>query len=128
MGTPNAGPGYETRDANIRALVYFAVGLAATLVLVIVGMIWVFRYFSQTQSLGAPASPFVDIRTLPPQPRLQVEPRLDLDHLRKHEDEILNSYGWVDQKAGTVRMPIDRAMDLLLKKGLPVRSNQPEKK
>ena len=41
---------------------------------------------------------------------------------------LLNSYGWVDPKAGVVRIPIDRAMDLLLQKGLPVRGKQPEKR
>ena len=128
MENNQAGPGYETRDASIRGLVLFAVGLAATLVLVFIGMVVVFHYFSRSQSLGAPASPFVDVRTLPPQPRLQVEPRTDLEHLRRHEDELLNSYGWVDPKAGLVRIPIDRAMDLLLQKGLPVRAKQAEKK
>ena len=122
------GPGYETRDASIRGLVLFAVGLAATIALVFVGMVGVFHYFSRSQSLGSPASPFADVRTLPPQPRLQVEPRMDLEHLRKHEDEILNSYGWVDPKAGVVRIPIDRAMGLLLQKGLPVRGKQAEKR
>ena len=128
MQTNQTGPGYETRDASIRGLILFAVGLATILVLVFVGMVGVFRYFSRSKSLGAPASPFADVRTLPPQPRLQVEPRTDLAHLRQHEDELLNSYGWVDPKAGVVRIPIDRAMDLLLQKGLPVRARQAEKK
>jgi hypothetical protein len=44
--------------------------------------------------------------------------------LRRHEDEILNSYGWVDQKAGVVRIPIDKAMDLLVQKGLPTKSGE----
>ena len=128
METNKTGPGYETLDASMRGLVLFAVGLAATLVLVFVGMVGVFHYFSRSQSLGPPASPFADVRTLPPQPRLQAEPRLDLEHLHKHEDDLLNSYGWVDPKAGVIRIPIDRAMDLLLQKGLPVRGKQAEKR
>src|ERR1035441_5137654 len=128
METNKTGPGYETRDASIRGLVLFAVGLAATLVLIFVGMVGVFHYFSRSQSLGPPASPFADVRTLPPQPRLQVEPRTDLEHLRRHEDDLLNSCGWVDPKAGVVRIPIDPAMVLLLQKGLPVRAKQAEKR
>lgn len=120
--------GYETRDANVRSLMVFGLGLFVTLVLLLALMAGVFRYFSKSQSLGPPASPFADLRTLPPQPRLQVEPRMDLEHLRAREDAVLNSYGWVDPRAGIVRMPIDRAMDRLLQKGLPVRAERAEKK
>jgi hypothetical protein len=127
-GPRDAGPGYETRDANTRSLVIFGVGLFAILALVMILMAVVFRFFSRTQSLGAPPSPFADIRTLPPQPRLQAEPRTDLERLRQREDETLHSYGWVDPKAGAVRIPIDRAMELVLQKGLPVREKQAEKK
>ena len=31
---------------------------------------------------------------------------------------MLHSYGWVDQQAGIVRIPIDRAMTLLTERGL----------
>jgi hypothetical protein len=39
--------------------------------------------------------------------------------LRTAEDTDLNSYGWVDRTAGIARIPIDRAMQLLLERGLP---------
>jgi hypothetical protein len=116
---PAVGPGYETRDASIRGLVIFGAGLFATLALVALLALAVFRYFARSQSLGPPASPFADVRTLPPQPRLQVDPRADLQRLRQREDSILNSYGWVDPRAGIIRIPIDRAIDRLLDKGLP---------
>ncbi|HEX2852944.1 MAG TPA: hypothetical protein VHO24_06880 [Opitutaceae bacterium] len=35
-----------------------------------------------------------------------------LVELRKKEAELTTKYGWVDQKAGVVRLPIERAMDL----------------
>jgi len=47
---------------------------------------------------------------------------LDIWRLRANEDAVLNSYGWADRRAGTVRVPIDRAMDLLVERGLPVAS------
>jgi len=56
-----------------------------------------------------------------PEPRLQLAPREDLAALRTREDAELNSYGWVDKTSGVVRIPIDRAMDLVLERGLPVR-------
>ena len=33
------------------------------------------------------------------------------DHKQKEHDEA-SSYGWVDQKAGVTRLPIDRAIEL----------------
>lgn len=41
--------------------------------------------------------------------------------LKASETEQLNSYGWVDEQAGYVHIPIDRAMDLVLQQGLPAR-------
>ena len=128
--TPAVDPAsrHETRDADIRSLVIFAAALAGIVLLTAFGMARVFHYFGATQSLGPPASPFADARTLPPQPRLQVEPRLDLDQLRAGEEAKLHSYGWVDRDAGVVRLPIERAMDLLVEKGLPLREERGGKK
>lgn len=118
---------HEMTDASISALVKFGIGLTLLIVLVMVGMIWMFKYFSTTQQLGPPASPFEESQAPPPGPKLQVHPALELRDLRQGEDEKLNSYGWVDQSAGIARIPIDRAMDLLLKNGLPVRNGTPTK-
>jgi hypothetical protein len=57
----------------------------------------------------------------PPAPRLQTQPFKDVYLLRKAEAERLESYGWVDQPAGVTRIPIDRAMELVIERGLPVR-------
>jgi hypothetical protein len=54
-----------------------------------------------------------------PQPQLQVAPIPDLKAFRADEDKVLNSYAWVDQPKGIVRIPIDQAIDLLAKRGLP---------
>jgi hypothetical protein len=57
----------------------------------------------------------------PPEPRLQGQPTKDLVEMRREEDEALSTYGWVDPQAGVVRIPIDRAMDRVLERGLPAR-------
>jgi hypothetical protein len=57
-----------------------------------------------------------------PYPRLQVSPPLDLQSFRAWEEAQLHSYGWVDRSAGVVRIPIERAMDLVLPEGLPTRA------
>jgi hypothetical protein len=54
-----------------------------------------------------------------PQPRLERNERTEIKDFRLKEEQTLNSYGWVDEKAGVVRIPIDRAMELLAERGLP---------
>lgn len=120
------GPGHETRDANVRNVVLFAVGLFILIAFGLVAAAGVFRYFAHRQTLGPPASLFENVRMLPPAPRLQVTPERDLGQYQAGQEQELTSYGWADRQSGAVRIPIDRAMDLLLKKGLPVRAAAPK--
>src|ERR1043165_8705304 len=53
-------------------------------------------------------------------PNLQVNPHDDLVALREREESELNSYGWVNRSNGIVRIPVKRAMELILQRGLPV--------
>jgi hypothetical protein len=85
----------------------------------------VFHFFVQHTPMGPPASPFEGVRTMPPDLRLQTAAPLDLKQYRADQEKILGGYGWVDPKAGVVRIPVERAMDLLLQKGYPVRSSSP---
>ena len=39
--------------------------------------------------------------------------------MRADEDQIINQYAWIDPDKGVVRIPVDRAMDLVLERGLP---------
>ena len=49
----------------------------------------------------------------------------NLRNFHRQEDLELTTYGWADQNAGTLRIPIDRAKALLLERGLPVRGQAP---
>jgi hypothetical protein len=60
-------------------------------------------------------------QTVFPDPKLEEDERTELGGIHMAEEETLYSYGWVDQQAGTVRIPIERAMDLIVQRGLPVR-------
>jgi hypothetical protein len=57
----------------------------------------------------------------PPVPGLLVEEPKVLKAFRDGEDKELAEYGWINQGAGTVRLPIARAKELLLERGLPIR-------
>ena len=56
-----------------------------------------------------------------PQPSMLVNEPTALADFRTHEDAILHGYGWSDEAGGTARIPVERAKELLLKKGFPVR-------
>ncbi len=124
-GENNPAVTYEKRDVNTRTIMIFVGVLFVVLVVTFVSMRGLFGYFSETQNLGPGASPFDNSRVLPPAPRLQVDPAVDLDQVRQSQNELLNSYGWADKPTGKVRVPIDRAMDMLIDRKLPVRLNAP---
>ena len=115
---------HETSDVNIRGILGFGLGLIV-IGIVLHFAVWVlFTYFnSRETSSAAPEFPLAVSQgtRVPPEPRLQIHPREDLQDLRASEDAILNSYGWVDKNAGIVRIPIDEAMKLILQRGLPAR-------
>lgn len=118
------GPGYETRDANIPGLLKFAFWMAVVLAVTLVGISWTFDAFKKLTPMGEMASPMVNPndRMLPPSPRLQVAPHQELQQYCAAQQREVNTYGWVDQPSGIARVPIDRAMDLILERGLPARS------
>jgi len=115
---------HEQSDVNVSAIVVFVIVLVVVGVL-IQGAVWVlYRSFEQAASRpSAVEFPLAEgaMRRLPPEPRLQVNPRGDLADLRRSEDEVLDTYGWVDRNAGVVRIPIDQAMKLLVERGVPTR-------
>jgi hypothetical protein len=54
-----------------------------------------------------------------PSPRLQDDNVRDLRMMRANEDKILQGYTWVDKSSGAVRIPVERAMQVLSERGLP---------
>lgn len=124
----SAMPGYETRDVNTGAVIGFLVFLAVVLGLVQLGAKALFRHYSISEQQPAPASTFFDARQIPVEPDLQVNPRADLLKAYAPQQRELETYAWEDRQSGMVRIPIERAMDLLLLKGLPVFSEGAETK
>lgn len=110
------GTGHEKRDVSIRAIVWAAVGLVALIVFTFMAMEAMRSHFTEREArLSPPASPLAETygQQLPPEPRLQDNPLRDLEALRAHESALLDGYGWVDRNAGTVRIPIAQAIELL---------------
>ncbi len=56
---------------------------------------------------------------LPPAPQLQTDERGELQHFQASENERLESFGWAGPPRDFARMPIDQAMSILVRRGLP---------
>ncbi|HEX4347438.1 MAG TPA: hypothetical protein VHZ73_07685 [Vicinamibacterales bacterium] len=111
-------------NVNARAVALFAMGLTAVGLVVYLAVWGLFGFLNGREAANNsreyPLAAEQEQR-LPPEPRLQTNPRGDLRELRDQEDDLLTKYRWVDKSAGVVRVPIDRAMQLTLERGLPAR-------
>lgn len=120
----SAALGHETTDFAMRPVVIGAIFLVVLSAFAFVAMRWLFVVYDvREQQLNPPPNPLAaqqEMR-LPPEPRLQAQPVLDLQHLRAAEESLLTTYGWVDAKQGVVRIPVARAMELLAKNPPPAR-------
>lgn len=112
---------HEKTDAGVHAAGILGGAFVILLVFGLVTGYLAFRFFNAPESVGPPASPLTSARVLPNGPRLQINAHEDLLEYMQRQQRALTTYGWVDQKAGVVRVPIDQAMDMVLKNGLPVR-------
>jgi hypothetical protein len=115
--------GYEKTDASPRGLLYFALVMAAILAATSVSLMWLFKYFQKAENPGSViAAPFAAERPVPSPPRIQSNPDADMRSYWQSQQNLLNTYGWIDRQNDIVRIPIDRAMEILLERGLPTRS------
>lgn len=118
--------GHETSDVNVRSV--FVNGLMVSVGLMVVGMLFAWAAYAVFKATSPvpndPPRTFVapDSTTLPPLPRLQEDPRVVLKPFLRNQDSILASYGWVNKDSGIVRIPIERAMELVVERGLSVQN------
>lgn len=105
---------------------YYGV-LAGTglVILAVLPLAWVTFHTAMHTSPQPSTMPILPGEQLP-EPHLQVDPNGELQRMRAQKLQRLQSYGWVDRRAGLVHIPIDRAMQLLLARGLPARPMQSE--
>ena len=108
---------HETADVSIRRIVLVGGLLAATLVAVVLAAAGVMDWLHHTTARTvAPADTRpATIPTPPPQPA----PKADLAAFRREKSAVLGEYRWLDRDHGIVRIPIERAMALLVERGAP---------
>jgi hypothetical protein len=114
---------HETTDVTLTGIT--RIGVVSLIVLaVILGAVYgMYRAFmwnaADTRELPALSAYTPDTdRTPQVAPTLLLQPDEPgaLRQLRAEETKILEHYGWVDKGAGVVRIPIDKAMELLVEK------------
>jgi hypothetical protein len=121
MATSHQTHAHETSDASVRPIVLAGVALAIVAAMVLGISVGLFHFFVE-RPVQTRANPMAaENSQIPPPPRIEEHPSSELQELRQHEDQTLSTYGWADRKAGKVRIPIDRAIDLQLQRGFPVR-------
>jgi hypothetical protein len=123
------GQGHEPNTLVVKGIVLFAIGLVVVGIVVEYCLSFIMRDFTREEAtLKALAPPLLSDKSATfPAPQLQPEPPVDLVKFKADELARLNGYGWVDQKAGIAHIPIDRALEIVAKKGLPS-SNVPAEK
>jgi hypothetical protein len=119
----NPAVSHERRDVNVFQISAFGIGLLLACIVTVFAMWALFDFLfarEDKKNEQNPAAAMMNERPkLPPEPRLQAQPKVELKDLRADEDVILGSYGWIDPNKGIVRIPIDQAIDIVSQKGLP---------
>jgi hypothetical protein len=126
---------FEHRDLDATGIFAFLFGLAIfglIMHFILLGMYkFMDRYTQQHQPPSNPLATPVESgnRQVPPQtrlkfpqPRLEVNERTEFRDFLRYQEERLHSYGWVDEKAGVMHIPIDVAIQIVAQRGLPTRS------
>jgi len=136
--------GYEGTDVKVSGIVVFLTALAIFVAVTGVLCIGIGKVInSELAKADGPVTKWnhpVDVRklgNLASSPELQTQfaqlanrfptPRLQTDDgnqeimdMHAKEDLLLENYSYVDQGKGSVRIPIERAMELIAQRGLPV--------
>lgn len=101
---------YERSDVSGRFVLRFAV------VFVIVATALAALAVGLSRALWPEPPPEAALRDAPPMrgPDLQANPAADLAAMRAEAQRRLDSYAWVDRERGVARIPIERAMELLV--------------
>ncbi len=126
VSSASAPPAYEPRDADTRAVGLVGIGFLIALGLTVVAATVLFLLVTDTVPVLQVPPPGVAISRsaptpVPPPPRLETQPGQTLEPYAAREEVALNSYAWIDRSQGIVRIPIERAKDLIVESGLPTR-------
>ena len=111
---------HEADRVQVKGILGFALALIVLAAVVHLVLAFVMQQFSKEESkLQNQRPPLFALPVDVPTPHLQGNPAAELSRLKTQSLEQLNTYGWVNPEAGIAHIPIDRAMDILARSGLP---------
>jgi hypothetical protein len=121
---PDPTAGHERSDMSLRVIVKFGIGFVLFITAAHLLIFGLFRVFTaKAPSPVTPLSPPMRSVEAPiVGPQLEVDPSSSWEQMRQAQERMLRETGWVDPKAGIIRIPIERAMELALQRGFPVRA------
>jgi hypothetical protein len=113
--------GHEASNPRVGRILLLAAGLVGVIATGLAALWLLFAVLqSRAEQADVPISPLATAAQLAPGPRLQANPSADWQQVRATAEALLGSYG---QGSGdSVRIPIDRAMELIAQRGLPARN------
>jgi hypothetical protein len=140
----DASAGYEQSDVRVTGIVVFLTALG--IFVAVTGVLcygigkWINAIHTKEDGPNSKWTQTADIRDLGnlannpdmqnkvaqlaeqfPSPRLQLDDGYqEITDIHLREDLLLENYSWADQSQGKVRIPIERAMELIAQRGLPV--------
>lgn len=126
VNASSAAAGHEVTDADANPLVAIGIALAIIVFVAFIGMVLLYRVFAYYQPMmDAEPHALHETRAVSSGPLLQPDPPREKAALRQLEDDLLTTYDWIDKEQGVVRIPIDRAIDLLARRGLAEKTGSP---
>lgn len=113
---------FESSDADARPVLLAGLVLALVLAGAMAVSAWVSRRMTADVRRGEVANPIRALQKPPEGPLLQAVPARELVQQRAWEERLLGATEWIDPVNKIVRLPIERAMELVLAEGFPVRA------
>lgn len=111
---------HEPSDVDARGVGLFVVLMVAGILATVFGLAALFTVFQATADDRDPGrSARQEERGEPPAPRLQVAPSHDLQSLVAQQEELLDRLEWIDRPAGIVRIPLEKALEIVAQDGVP---------
>ncbi len=135
---------HEERDVNFRIFLLLAGAFVVIAIVLHVAIYFMFEVMKKQEARKSPAP--ISLVAITPGERVGKTPRLqpfpyeqkgrlespllhtpveDMEKMNARESEILTTYGWVDRAGGVVRIPVERAMQIVVSRRLPVRAAAP---
>ena len=104
--------GYEPAEPRLRPVALGAAAIIATVLIALVAGFIITRDLPHDGTAETDRPPDF----LPPTPRLEAVPENDFPAFHAQKARLLHEYAWVDRAHGVVRIPIERAMQVLVER------------